>query len=124
MVQKQSRLIVADNTGAKVAMLFGFYGNSKPHYAHVGDIIKVAIKEATPTAAAKKGTTSLAVIIRVAKGIKRENGMKVSFSDNACVLVKDDKEHSMKGTRVFGPVARELKEKGFSKIISLAEEVV
>jgi large subunit ribosomal protein L14 len=122
MIQVQTRMVVADNTGARVCQVIKILGNSKPHYAHIGDIVKVAIKEATPTAQAKKGTMATAVIVRTVKGVKRENGVKVSFGDNACVLIKEDKEP--KGTRVFGPVAREIKEKGFNKIASLATEVL
>jgi large subunit ribosomal protein L14 len=123
MVQVESRLRVTDNTGAKVAGIMKIMGKFKPHYAQIGDIVKVAIKDATPTATAQRGTMSLAVVVRTVKGVKRENGLKVCFSDNACVLIKDDKEKSMKGTRVFGPIPRELRA-NFMKIISLAEEVV
>ncbi|MDR0340704.1 MAG: 50S ribosomal protein L14 [Mycoplasmataceae bacterium] len=122
MVQLESRLKVADNTGAKEVGIMKIMGNAKPHYAKIGDIVKVAIKKATPTATAKKGTMSLAVIVRTKKGLKRENGVKLSFSENACVLIKEDK--NPKGTRIFGPIARELREKGYAKIISLAPEVV
>jgi large subunit ribosomal protein L14 len=122
MVQVQTRMVVADNTGAKIAQIIKIPGASKPHYAHIGQIVKVAIKESTPDAKNKKGTMASAVIIRTKKGIKRSNGVKLSFSDNACVLVKPDK--TPVGTRVFGPVARELKEKGFLKITSLASEVL
>jgi large subunit ribosomal protein L14 len=115
-------MVVADNTGARIAQVIKILGNSKPHYAHIGDIVKVAIKEATPTAQAKKGTMATAVIVRTVKGVKRENGVKVCFGDNACVLIKED--NTPKGTRVFGPVAREIKEKGFAKIASLAAEVL
>ncbi len=122
MIQVQTRMVVADNTGARIAQVIKILGNSKPHYAHIGDIVKVAIKEATPTAQAKKGTMATAVIVRTVKGVKRENGVKVCFGDNACVLIKED--NTPKGTRVFGPVAREIKEKGFAKIASLAAEVL
>lgn len=122
MVQVQTRLIVADNTGAKIAQIIKIPGASKPHYAFLGQIVKVAIKDATPTAQAKKGSMSLAVIVRTRKGVKRANGMKVAFDDNACVLVKEDK--TPKGTRVFGSVAREVKDNGFAKIASLAAEVI
>ncbi|MDR1851003.1 MAG: 50S ribosomal protein L14 [Mycoplasmataceae bacterium] len=122
MLQVQTRMVVADNTGAKIAQIIKIPGASKPHYAHIGQIVKVAIKESTPDAKNKKGTMASAVIVRTTKGIMRGNGVKVSFSDNACVLVKADK--TPVGTRVFGPVARELKEKGFTKIASLASEVL
>ncbi len=122
MIQFMSRLLVADNTGAKQVGVIKVLGNSRQRYASVGDIVKVSVKEATPTSQAKKGSMSLAVIIRVRKNIKRPNGNCVKFDDNACVLIKDDK--TPKGTRIFGPVARELRDKGFMKIISLATEVL
>jgi len=122
MVQVQTRMVVTDNSGAKIAQVIKIPGASKPHYAFIGQVVKVAIKEATPDALAKKGTMASAVIVRTVKGIKRKNGVKVCFSDNACVLVKADK--TPVATRVFGPIAREVKEKGFSKIASLAAEVI
>jgi large subunit ribosomal protein L14 len=122
MLQIESKMIVADNTGAKIAQIIKIPGASDPHYAVIGQIVKVAIKESTPTAQAKKGTMSLAVIIRTTHGVKRANGLKICFDDNACVLIKDDK--TPKGTRVFGSVAREVKDKGFNKIASLAAEVL
>ena len=122
MIQFMSRLLVADNTGAKQVGVIKVLGNSRQRYASVGDIVKVSVKEATPTSQAKKGSMSLAVIIRVRKNVKRPNGNCVKFDDNACVLIKEDK--TPKGTRIFGPVARELRDKGFMKIISLATEVL
>ncbi|MDR2636240.1 MAG: 50S ribosomal protein L14 [Mycoplasmataceae bacterium] len=122
MIQVQTRMVVTDNTGAKIAQVIKIPGAYNPHYAHIGQIVKVAIKDSTPDAKAKKGTMALAVIVRSVKGVCRENGLKVSFSDNACVLVKADK--TPVGTRVFGPIAREVKEKGFNKIASLAAEVL
>ncbi|GMO15815.1 MAG: 50S ribosomal protein L14 [Mycoplasmoidaceae bacterium] len=122
MVQVQTMLVVADNTGAKTAQIIKIPGAYKPHYAHIGMIVKVAIKDSTPDAKNKKGTMANAVIVRTKKGVCRENGTKLCFSDNACVLVKDDK--TPLGTRVFGPVAREVKECGFQKIASLAAEVL
>jgi large subunit ribosomal protein L14 len=122
MVQIQSMLVVCDNTGAKVAQIIKIPGGYQPHYAVIGQIVKVAIKDSTPTAKNKKGTMATAVIVRTKKGVTRDNGTKLCFSDNACVLVKDDK--TPVGTRVFGPIAREVKEKGFSKIASLAAEVI
>ncbi|MDR2557338.1 MAG: 50S ribosomal protein L14 [Mycoplasmataceae bacterium] len=122
MLQVQTMMNVTDNTGAKVAQIIKIPKASKPHYAHIGDIVKVAIKDATPTATCKKGTMALAVIVRSRHGVHRGNGIKLTFSDNACILVKEDK--SPIGTRVFGPVAREVKEKGFNKIASLAAEVL
>jgi large subunit ribosomal protein L14 len=122
MLQVQSRMIVCDNTGARIAQLIKIPGASKPHYARIGQIVKVTIKESTPEAQVKKGTMSLAVIVRCVQPISRANGMRVKFDDNACVLIKEDK--NPKGTRVFGPIAREVKEKGFNKIASLAFEVL
>jgi len=122
MIQVQTMLKVADNTGAKTAQVIKIPGASKPHYAHIGQIVKVVIKEASPTANAKKATMHLAVIVRTKKGVKRDNGVHLSFNENACVIVKADKNPV--GTRIFGPVARELKEAGFNKIVSLAEEVL
>ncbi|MDR0752863.1 MAG: 50S ribosomal protein L14 [Mycoplasmataceae bacterium] len=122
MVQVQTMMVVADNTGAKMAQVIKIPGASKPHYAHIGQVVKVVIKEATSDATVKKSAMALAVIVRSKKGVKRDNGFKVSFSDNACVIVKADK--TPVGTRVFGPIAREVKNAGFNKIASLATEVL
>lgn len=122
MVQVMSRLTVADNTGAKEVGIIKILGNSKVRYANIGDIVKVSVKDASPTATVKRKSMSLAVIVRTKKGIIRENGNRLCFDDNACVLIREDL--SPKGTRIFGPVARELREKGFNKIISLALEVL
>lgn len=122
MIQFMTRMKVADNTGAKEVGVIKILGNSIQRYATVGDIVKVSVKDATPNGSVKKGQMSLAVIVRVHKNIKRPNGMTVKFDDNACVLIKEDK--SPKGTRIFGPVARELRDKGFTRIISLAQEVL
>lgn len=122
MVQFMSRLHVADNTGAKTVGIIKVLGNSRQRYATVGDIVKVSIKDASPSGTVKKGQMSLAVVVRVHKNVKRSNGNIVCFDDNACVLIKEDK--NPKGTRIFGPVARELRDKGFTKIISLAQEVL
>ena len=122
MVQFMTRMVVADNTGAKEVGIIKILGNSRQRYATVGDIVKVSIKSASPTGQAKKGSMSLAVIVRVQQNVKRANGSMVKFDDNACVLIKEDK--TPKGTRIFGPVARELRDKGFMKIISLAQEVL
>ncbi|MDR2461987.1 MAG: 50S ribosomal protein L14 [Mycoplasmataceae bacterium] len=125
MVQVQSRLKVADNTGAHEVGIIKILGNSRPHYARIGQIVKVSVKKSAPSGTAKLHQMFLAVIVRTRKAIKRENGSCISFSDNACVLVKESKTgYDMIGTRVFGPVARELREKGFMKIVSLASEVV
>ncbi|MDR2568258.1 MAG: 50S ribosomal protein L14 [Mycoplasmataceae bacterium] len=123
MVQVQTMLNVADNSGAHRVQVIKILGNSQPHYAHIGDVVKVAIKESNPTSTSKKGTMSFAVIVRTVKGVQRPNGFKLCFDDNACVLLKEDKE-TMRGTRIFGSIAREIKEKGFNKIASLAPEVI
>ena len=122
MVQVMTRLKVADNTGAREVGIIKILGNSKQRYANIGDIVKVSVKDCTPDGTVKKGQMSLAVIVRTKKGILRNTGNKICFDDNACVLIKEDK--TPKGTRIFGPVARELREKGFTKIISLAAEVL
>ena len=122
MIQFMSRLNVADNTGARSVGVIKILGNSRQHYATVGDVVKVSVKDATPNGQVKKGQMSLAVIIRLHKQVKRPNGNIVKFDDNACVLIKEDK--TPRGTRVFGPVARELRDRGFMRIISLAQEVL
>jgi len=122
VIQLMSRLVVCDNSGAKEVMCIHNFGGSKRRYAGVGDIIKASVKKAAPNAAVKKGDVVKAVIVRTVFPVRRSDGTRVSFSDNACVLIDDKKEP--KGTRIFGPVARELRAKGFTKIISLAPEVV
>jgi large subunit ribosomal protein L14 len=122
VIQIYSRLKVCDNTGARVAMCIKVAGSSKRRYGYIGDIINVTIKDALPNAPVKKGDKGKAVIVRAKKETRRSNGSYVRFDDNACVLINEQKEP--KGTRVFGPVARELREKGFTKIMSLASEVV
>ena len=122
MIQFMSRLNVADNTGARSVGVIKILGNSRQRYATVGDVVKVSVKDATPNGQVKKGQMSLAVIVRVHKQVKRSNGNIVKFDDNACVLIKDD--NSPVGTRVLGPVARELRDKNFMKIVSLAPEVL
>lgn len=122
MIQQVSRLIVADNSGAKLVKCIKVLGASKRRYASVGDVITVSVKEATPRGEVKKKTIERAVIIRVRKEVPRPDGTYVRFDDNACVIINKDGEP--KGTRVFGPVARELREKGFQKIVSLASEVL
>ena len=121
MIQTESRLVVVDNTGAKEALCIKVLGGSKRRYASVGDIIVVAIKRALPNGNIKKKAVVKAVIVRVAKEIRRPDGTYVRSDDNACVIIDDKREP--KGTRIFGPVARELR-KGFMKIISLAKEVL
>ncbi len=122
MIQIYARLRVCDNTGARVAMCIRVSGGSGRRYGYIGDIINVTIKDALPNAPVKKGDKGKAVIVRTKKEYRRLDGSYVRFDDNACVLINDQKEP--KGTRVFGPVARELRERGFTKIISLASEVV
>ena len=122
MIQAQSRLLVADNSGAREVMCIKVLGGSKRRYAHVGDVIKVAIKEAIPTGRVKKGQVADAVIVRTKKNIKREDGSSIKFDDNAAVLINAQKLPI--GTRIFGPVSRELRSKDFMKIISLAPEVI
>ena len=121
MIQEQTELVVADNTGAKIAMCFRILGQRK-RYAHLGDVIRVAIKEATPTGAVKKGQVCMAVIVRTGQPIRREDGSYVRFDQNACVIV--DNKFNPVGSRIFGPVARELRDRNYMKIISLAPEVV
>ena len=122
MIQAQSMLFVADNSGARQVMCIKVLGGSKRRYAHVGDVIKVAIKEAIPTGRVKKGQVADAVIVRTKKNIKREDGSSIKFDDNAAVLINAQKQPI--GTRIFGPVSRELRSKDFMKIISLAPEVI
>ena len=121
MLQELSNLVVADNTGAKRAMCFRILKQRK-EYAHLGDIIRVAIKEASPTGSIKKGSVATAVIIRTGNPIRRADGSTVHFDQNACVIV--DSKLNPVGTRIFGPVARELRDKNYMKILSMAPEVV
>lgn len=123
MLQQESRLKVADNTGAKEVLVIRVLGGTKKRYASIGDKIVVAIKEATPNGSVKKGQVSRAVVVRAKKEIRRKDGSYIRFDDNACVLL-DENSGEMKGTRVFGPVARELRDKKFMKIVSLAPEVL
>ncbi len=122
MIQLGTLLTIADNTGAKFGMCFKVYGGSRHRYAGIGDEIMVAVKEATPTASVKKKARHRAVVVRCVNRVRREDGTYVRADQNACVLV--DEKGEPKGTRVFGPVFREMREKGYQKIISLAEEVV
>jgi len=121
MIQEYTELVVADNTGAKRAMCFRIIGQRK-RFAYTGDVIRVAIKEALPTGAIKKGQVATAVIIRTGHPIRRPDGSYVRFDQNACVIV--DAKMNPIGSRVFGPVARELRDRNYMKIISLAPEVV
>jgi len=122
MIQQESRLTVADNSGAKEVLCIRVLGGTGKKYATVGDKIVVAIKSAIPSGNAKKGTVSKAGIVRVKKEIRRKDGSYIRFDDNAAVLLNNNDEP--RGTRIFGPVARELREKQFMKIVSLAPEVI
>ena len=122
MIQGFTRLNVADNTGAKEIMCIKVLGGSKRRYARVGDVIVASVKKATPTAKVKKGKVVKAVIVRTHKEIHRENGSLIRFDDNAAVILDDKREPV--GTRIFGPIAREVRYSGFMKIVSLAPEVV
>jgi large subunit ribosomal protein L14 len=122
MIQNESRLIVADNSGAKEVLVIRILGGTKRRYASIGDKIVVTVKHALPSGNVKKGTVSKAVVVRVKKEISRQDGSYIRFDDNACVLLNPQDE--IRGTRIFGPVARELRDKQFMKIISLAPEVL
>lgn len=122
MIQHMSRLKVADNTGAKEVGVIKVLGGSKKRYASVGDIVVVSVKKATPSGIASKGQIAKAVIVRTKKAIRRESGLLLKFDENACVLIKEDK--SPRGSRIFGPVAREIRDRGYTKIASLAPEVL
>ncbi len=122
MLQQESRLLVADNTGAKQVLTIRVLGGTKKRYASLGDKIVVTVKEATPAGNVKKGQVSTAVVVRVKKEVRRPDGSYIRFDDNACVLLNTTGE--MRGTRVFGPVARELRDKQYMKIVSLAPEVL
>ena len=122
MIQAESYLKVADNTGAKELKTIRVLGGSKRKYGNVGDVVVASVRKAAPGGSVKKGDVVKAVIVRSAKGVRRPDGTYVRFDENAAVLIKDDK--SPKGTRIFGPVARELRDKGFMKICSLAPETV
>ena len=122
MIQQESRLSVADNSGAKEVLCIRVLGGTKRRYASIGDIIVVTVKSALSSSNMKKGTVSKAVVVRTKKEIRRKDGSYIRFSDNAAVLLGNNNEP--KGTRIFGPVARELRDKGFMKIVSLAPEVL
>jgi len=123
MIQPKSKLVVADNTGAKRVTVFKVLGGGKKRYARLGDIVTVSIKEAVPHAMVKKGDVVHMVLVRLRKECRRTDGSYIRFDDNAGVII-DKKTKEPKGTRIFGPVARELRLKGFSKIVSLAPEVL
>ncbi|MGC6428330.1 MAG: 50S ribosomal protein L14 [Flavobacteriales bacterium] len=122
MIQQESRLKVADNSGAKEVLCIKVLGGSKRRYASVGDTIVVTVKDVIPSGNIKKGTVAKAVVVRVKKEIRRPDGSYIRFDDNACVLLNPTGE--MRGTRIFGPVSRELRDKQFMKIVSLAPEVL
>ena len=122
MIQQQTYLKVADNTGAKELMCIRVLGGPRRRYANIGDVIVASVKKATPGGGVKKGEVVKAVVVRTKKGVRRDDGTYVRFDENAAVLIKEDK--TPRGTRIFGPVARELREKEFTKILSLAPEVI
>lgn len=122
MIQMQTYLKVADNSGAKELMCIRVLGGTRRRYANIGDIVVCSVKKATPGGVVKKGDVVKAVIVRSAKGLRREDGTYIRFDENAAVIVKEDK--NPRGTRIFGPVARELRDKEFLKILSLAPEVL
>lgn len=122
MIQQETRLKVGDNTGAKELHCIRVLGGTKRRYASVGDIIVCSVKEATPGGVVKKGDVVKAVVVRTKRAVKRPDGSYIRFSENAAVVIKDDR--SPRGTRIFGPVARELRDKDFMKIVSLAPEVL
>ena len=122
MLQMQSNLVVADNSGAKLVQVIKVLGGSHRRYAGIGDVVVVAVKESIPTSTIKEGSVEKAVIVRVSKEYRRPDGTYIRFDDNACVIVDDSK--NPKGKRIFGPVARELRDMDFMKIISLAPEVL
>jgi large subunit ribosomal protein L14 len=122
MIQPQTRLVVADNTGAKEIMCFRVLGGSNRKTANIGDTIVASVKSATPGGVVKKGEVIKAVIVRTRRGVRRSDGTYIRFDENAAVIIRDDK--SPRGTRIFGPVARELRDRDYMKIISLAPEVL
>ncbi|WP_066871278.1 50S ribosomal protein L14 [Clostridium mediterraneense] len=122
MIQQQTRLKVADNSGAKEIMCIRVLGGSKRKFGNIGDVIVASVKTATPGGVVKKGEVVKAVIVRSVRGVRRNDGSYIKFDENAAVVIKDDKQP--RGTRIFGPVARELRDKEFNKILSLAPEVL
>ena len=122
MVQQQTYLKVADNTGAKELMCIRVLGGTRRRYAGIGDVIVCSVKKAAPAGTVKKGEVVKAVVVRTATGVKRADGSFIRFDENAAVIIKDDK--TPRGTRIFGPVARELRDKEYTKILSLAPEVL
>ena len=122
MVQPQTRFRVADNTGAKEIMCIRVLGGTRRKYAHIGDVIVASVKSATPGGIVKKGDVVKAVVVRSKNSVRREDGSYIRFDENSAVIIKEDK--TPKGTRIFGPVARELRANGYNKILSLAPEVL
>ena len=122
MIQQQSYLKVADNTGAKEIMCIRVLGGSRRRYANIGDVIVASVKKATPGGTVKKGDVVKAVVVRSVRGLRRNDGTYIRFDENAAVIIREDK--NPRGTRIFGPVARELREKDYTKILSLAPEVL
>ena len=122
MVQQETRLKVADNSGARELLVIRVLGGSKVKTANIGDIVVRTVKKATPNGNIKKGKVVKAVVVRSKFGVRRDDGSYIKFDDNACIIIKEDK--TPVGTRVLGPVARELRDKGFTKIVSLAKEVL
>ena len=122
MIQQQTLLKVADNTGAKELMCIRVLGGSKRKYANIGDVVVASVKKATPGGVVKKGDVVKAVIVRSVNGLRRNDGTYIKFDENAAVIIRDDK--NPRGTRIFGPVARELRDKDYTKILSLAPEVL
>jgi len=122
MIQQESRLVVADNSGAREILTIKVLGGTRRRYAQIGDIIVATVKSATPGGQVKKGEVVKCVIVRTKRGLRRSDGSYIKFDDNAAVVIRDDK--TPRGTRIFGPVARELREKQFMKIVSLAPEVL
>ncbi|CDE95105.1 MAG: 50S ribosomal protein L14 [Bacilli bacterium] len=122
MVQQETRLKVADNSGARELLVIRVLGGSKVKTANIGDIVVGTVKKATPNGNIKKGKVVKAVVVRSKFGVRRDDGSYIKFDDNACIIIKEDK--TPVGTRVLGPVARELRDKGFTKIVSLAKEVL
>ena len=122
MVQQETRLKVADNSGARVLLVIRVLGGSKVKTGNIGDVVVGTVKKAIPNVTVKSGKVVKAVIVRTDQGVRRDDGSYIKFDDNACVIIKDDK--SPVGTRVFGPVARELRDKDYMKIVSLAKEVL
>jgi len=122
MIQQESRMTVADNSGAKEVLVIKVLGGTRRKYANIGDIVVVTVKKAIPSGQVKKGDVCKAVIVRTKHGLKRADGSYIKFDENAAVIIKEDS--TPRGTRIFGPVARELRDKNFMKIVSLAPEVL